>query len=253
MSSDLTLTQVTGGNLREVDAHTFPYDYWHDRYQEYYYKALALYLDSVGGKFQSISRAQFPTILKLLRHVRDASRLQCLLGKHAGVIKEYVNRLACHIGAQYRPCAPLVGEYQFCWDNGRTVNMCIDSHDSSDITSPALLETCDVYVKTHYARGMEYDKRVTPFFNCNPVVIPYIDKLRAMRNQPPLFDICFIARVWGGQRETEGVEHCLRLLEAVAKVPAKKFVLADLFQVILMSKLVAYAAAEFLRRPNGSV
>jgi hypothetical protein len=114
MDGDLTLTQVTGGNLREVDAQIFPYDYWHDRYQEYYYKALALYLASIGGKFQSISRTQFPAILKLLRHVRDAGRLQNLFGRHSGMIKEYVNRLACHIGAQYGTCAPLVGEYHFC-------------------------------------------------------------------------------------------------------------------------------------------
>jgi hypothetical protein len=49
-----------------------------------------------------------------------------------------------------------------------------------------------------------------------------------MRNQPPLFDICFIARVWGGRKETEGIEHCMRLLESVAKMRAKKFLLAEL-------------------------
>jgi hypothetical protein len=228
MDTGATLLQVTGSNVREVDAYAFPYDCWHDRYQEYYHKAFALYLRSIGKKFQLISRTHFPALLKLLRHVRDASQLQSLLGKYSEMLKEHVDRMAWHIGGQYRPYAPLVGEYQFCLDDDRRVTMCIDSHDSPEITSPALLEACDVYVKTHCSRGVGYDKRVVPFFNCNPVVIPYLAKLRAMRKQPPVFDICFIARVWGGKKETEGIEHCMRLLESVAKVRAKKFMLAEL-------------------------
>lgn len=91
-----------------------------------------------------------------------------------------------------------------------------------------LLENADVYVKTNYWKDVDYDARVTPFFNCNPAVLPHIGKLTAMRNQQPLYDFCFIVRVWGGKNGMDGVEHCIRLLEALAKVRAKKFLLAEL-------------------------
>lgn len=87
---------------------------------------------------------------------------------------------------------------------------------------------CDLYLKTNYWKGHDYDPRVCPFFNCNPVVLPYIEKLKAMRAQPPVFDLSFIVRVWGGRTGIEGVEHSMQLLEAVAKVRAKKFLLAEL-------------------------
>lgn len=213
-------------SLNAVVANAYPYDNWHDRYQEYYQKGLALYLKSIGLNLQLVTHAAFPTLLKALRHVCDANPLPSLLGKR--LVTQYVNGLARHMGAQHAPFAPLVGEYAF-WPNSiRSAKMCVDSHDSGNISSPALLEKCDVYVKTNYRKEVEYDKRVIPFFNCNPVVLPYIDKLKAMRNHPPLFDICCIVRVWGGKAGTEGIEHCMRLLESVAKVRAKKFILAEL-------------------------
>jgi hypothetical protein len=215
-------------SLSEVLTNAFPYDYWHDLYQEYYRKGLALYLRSIGLNLKLASRQQFPTILKVLRYVRDANSLRRLLGNNSGMVIEYLNWLARHAGAQYSPSAPLVGEYLFWPDCIPSVKMCIDSHDSGSISCPALLEKSDVYVKTNYWMGVDYDQRVIPFFNCNPVVLPYIDKLKAMRNQPPLYDICFIVRVWGGKTGIDGIEHCMRLLESVAKVRAKKFVLAEL-------------------------
>ena len=211
-------------------ANTFPYDYWHDWYQEYYQQGLALYLQSMGLNLKLVSHAPFPAVLKLLRRVRDANSFQSLLGNHSGVVIEYINWLARHTGAQDPPSAPLVGEYLFWPDSTRSIKMCIDSHDSGSISSPALLEKSDVYVKANYWRGVDYDQRVIPFFNCNPVVLPYIDKLKAMRNQPSLYDICFIVRVWGGKTGVEGIEHCMRLLESVAKVRAKKFLLAELVE-----------------------
>jgi hypothetical protein len=139
----------------------------------------------------------------------------------------YVDWVAQHIGAQVVPTASLVGEYLY-WRGPHRSKVCIDSHDSKAINSPVLLEDCDVYLKTNYWPGQDYDSRVRPFYNCNPVVLPYIEKLKAMRNQPPVFDLCFIVRVWGGPTGIEGIEHCMRLLEAVAKVRAKTFLLAQL-------------------------
>lgn len=211
-----------------VVANAFPYDQWHDRYQEYYQTGLKLYLQSQGLDLQFLSRTHFPTFLKVLRRVRDASTLRSLLRDHSGAVGDYLDWLARHMGAQHTPPASLVGEYLFWLDAVRSAKVCIDSHDSGTISCPSLLEKCDVYLKTSYRKGLDYDQRVRPFFNCNPVVLPYIDKLKAMRAQPPVFDLCFIVRVWGGKNGIEGVEHSMRLLEAIAKVRAKKFLLAEL-------------------------
>ncbi len=210
-----------------VKANVFPYDDWHDRYQEYYQAGLALYLSSIGLKLERTSRAEFGPLLKLLRRMRDASRLDHLLNGHSEVVMKHIDRIARHAGAEYRPASSLVGEYLFWPDSKRSIKMCIDSHDSGNVTSPTLLETSDIYMKTNYWKDT-CDPRVIPFFNCNPIVLPYISKLKAMRNQQSLYDFCFIVRVWGGKTGADGVEHCIQLLEAVAKVRAKKFLLAEL-------------------------
>ena len=215
-------------NRRSVLAQTFPYDQWHDRYQEYYQTGLRQYLASQGVTLRLSSRSQFPAFLKVLRRVRDAPTLRRMLRSRAGAITEYLDWMAHRSGARQSPAAPLVGEYFFCLDALHTTNACIDTHDSGSVTAPALLERCDVYLKTNYWKGYAYNPRVRPFYNCNPVVLPHINKLQAMRAVPPAFDLCFVVRVWGGPTGMEGIEHCLRLLEAVAKVKAKKFLLAEL-------------------------
>jgi hypothetical protein len=147
---------------------------------------------------------------------------------HSALVTQAIDRIACHSGGHYPPVAPLVGEYIFHLDDWQAVHLCIDSHDSGAITSPELLEMCDVYVKTNYRRGYPYDRRVVPFFNCNPVVYRSENRLMQMRHRPPVFDVAFIVRLWGGRFEVDGVEHCLRLLEAVSKTRARKFLLAEL-------------------------
>ena len=214
--------------VREVVAHEFPYDYWHDWYQEYYRKGLQLHLADTGSKAKSISPSYFPSFLRLLRYIRDSHTLGRVLGRYSETMKKCLNQLAWHSGAKYRSSAPLVGEYTFSLTNGQSIRLCIDSHDSGEISSPALWAATDVYLKTNYWMGTEYDKRVVPFFNCNPTVIPYLKKLKAMRSYTPQYDICFIVRVWGGKHEVEGSEHCMRLLEAVAQMRGNKFLLAYL-------------------------
>lgn len=211
-----------------VVANTFPYDKWHDRYQEYYQTGLRQYLQSQGLDLRVLSRTHFPTFLKVLRRVRDASTLRRVLRRRTDAIGDYLDWVAQHIGAHPAPSAPLVGEYLFWLDALCNSKVCIDTHDSGAINSPLLLERCDLYLKTNYRAGHEYDPRVRPFYNCNPAVLPHIEKLKAMRGRPPVFDLCFYVRVWGGPNGIEGVEHSLRLLEAMAKVRAKKFLLAEL-------------------------
>lgn len=211
-----------------VVAKTFPYDKWHDRYQEYYQTGLRQFLRSQGLDLRVLCRTHFPTVLKVLRRVRDASTLRRVLGSRVVAVGEYLDWVAQHVGAQTAPSASLVGEYLFWLDALCSAKVCIDTHDSGAINSPSLLDGCDLYLKTNYWAGQRYDPRVRPFYNCNPVILPHIEKLKALRECPPVFDLCFYVRVWGGPSGIEGVEHSIRLLEAMAKVRAKKFLLAEL-------------------------
>lgn len=73
-----------------VVANAFPYDQWHDRYQEYYQTGLKLYLQSRGLDLNFLSRAHFPAFLRVLRRVRDASTFRRVLRSQAGAIGEYL-------------------------------------------------------------------------------------------------------------------------------------------------------------------
>jgi hypothetical protein len=168
-------------NLTGITAYSYPYDAWHDRYQEAYRLSLASALQNTAATLTLVSHSKCPTILKALRGAYESYTLHRLFGRHSALVTHAVERLARHSGAHHKPAAPLVGEYRFHFDGGHTVNMCIDSHDSGAITSPALLEASDIYVKTNYRLGYAYDRRVVPFFNCNPVVYRSDEELRAMR------------------------------------------------------------------------
>jgi hypothetical protein len=157
---------------RAVVTRTFPYDKWHDLYQEYYQTGLKLYLQSQGLDLHLVSHTHFPAFLKVLRQVRHAPALRRVLGSHSGTLEEYLDWVARRIGGQHTPSAPHVGEYVLGPDALRSAKVCIDSHDSGTIYSPSLMEGCDVYLKTQYWQEQDYDQRVRPFFNCNPKVLP---------------------------------------------------------------------------------
>jgi hypothetical protein len=64
--------------------------------------------------------------------------------------------------------------------------------------------------------------------NGNPLILPHLPTLRSLRSHPSQYDICFVVRVWGGRDEAAGIEHNLRLLEAVNKSRCTKRLLAYL-------------------------
>ena len=64
--------------------------------------------------------------------------------------------------------------------------------------------------------------------NGNPKILGHISKLRSYRRVTKEYDICFIVRVRGRTSWEQGVEHNLRILEQIAKVKCKKFLMAVL-------------------------
>src|SRR5262249_58773833 len=69
---------------------------------------------------------------------------------------------------------------------------------------------------------------VRPLVNGDPLVIRQLATLRSQRETPKRYDVCMVVRVWGGKDEVEGVEHNLRLLEAVARARGSKLLYAYL-------------------------
>ena len=123
---------------------------------------------------------------------------------------------------------PLVGQYLITTSGNKRYRICIDSADSGRVSSQKLLNWCDIYFKTNYWQRDEYPPKVKPMLNCNPMILGHISKLRSYRCATKEYDICFIVRVRGGTSWEQGVEHNLRILEQIAKVKCKKFLMAVL-------------------------
>jgi hypothetical protein len=121
--------------------------------------------------------------------------------------------------------------------DGRSLKVCIDSMDFPELSSPELAEWSDVYFKTNWWPTTAYPANVRPLVNCDPTVLGQIDELRGARDTRKEYDLCCVVRVWGGRTGLEGIEHNIRLLEAVSKVRAEKFVLA----ILIMGDRDAYA------------
>jgi hypothetical protein len=222
MEQDTATAQIAN-----VKSYSYPYDYCYDRNQDYYREGLREHLAQQGGKIE-IAPVGFSRTLRLLRRVRHSSRLSRVPGPISHRVNSLVDGFAGRLGARCRPRFPAVGQYIFRFKNGREITAAIDTHDSGEVRSPSLLAESDVYFKTNYWIGRDYNYKTVPMYNCNPVVQRHLGMLREMRLRPARYDVCLVLRVWGGQDEVEGVEHCVRLLEAVARAPGRKYLLAYL-------------------------
>lgn len=216
------LTQAT------VSTDSYPYDPIHDRYQRYYREGLRADLVRTRGIFREHSRAWFPSLLRFLLRARNSYRFGRTFGRLAPSLGSGLDRFAQLCGAWRQPPHPTTGVYDYTDSAGLTVRFCIDSQDSGVLGSPDLLRDCRVYFKTNYWTDHNYDPRVIPFYNANPLILPHLAHLRAARAFLPTYDLCFVVRVWGGTDEVEGVEHCIRLLEAASRVPGNNYLFAYL-------------------------
>jgi glycosyltransferase involved in cell wall biosynthesis len=128
-----------------------------------------------------------------------------------------------------------VGSYR--WHNRHdTVSFAIDAHDTKEIVSPKLLDSCDIYFKANKWRGQHYPEKVVPIVNGNGFLrkrhLRHLKKLRKTRKDN---DLLFISRVWGG------VEHNVRLFEALASLPCSKRLIAILVKGVASDQETAEA------------
>jgi len=197
----------------------------------YYREGIRRHINRTGGAFEEISLAKHPQTLRVLRRLRDSYRLG-KIGKLRPVIVGAVDTLARLIG---RPVAAgsgvsldSVGRFIFKTDDGSEWRIYIDSHDAGDIHSPDALEWSDLYFKTSYLSGRDYPSKVAPLCQCSFQLLSKLDLFRSLRTMPKKYDLCFTTRVWGGRNDVEGIEHNLRLLEALSRVECRKYLRAYL-------------------------
>jgi hypothetical protein len=211
-----------------VKAFMRPFSSWHDRYQAYYHEGLRLYCERVGGHFEAISLSHFPRLSGHLRNFRDSGYLGGVIGRRT---KSIIDRAGSALERSQSPPAgifkDIVGQYLVV-ENGSERRFCIDSADSSALMSPELAQWSDIYFKTNFWPSVFYGPKVKPLVNGDPLVLRFMPTLRSFRRVAKEYAISFIVRVWGGRDGIEGIEHILRLLDAVNRVRCRRFVLAVL-------------------------
>ena len=223
---------LSGGaaTIEQIITFPCPQDRCHDLFQMYYVEALRRHVIAEGGRFDQRSLSAFPRIVRSLNRVRNSTRLEQVGGGR--LIQRAASGLIHVLSGSRLPPSGIfhdaVGQYLFHLSDGGLRKVCIDSGDSGDIPSAPLLAWCDVYFKTNYWPSRVYDDKVKPLCNGNPLVLRGLGRLRSWRSVPSTYDFCFIVRVWGGRDDAEGIEHNLRLLEAVAKARCRKYLLAYL-------------------------
>jgi hypothetical protein len=222
---------IPEGRGPAIKAFIRPYNYWHDFYSGYYREGLRRYAAEVGGRYEEISMGRSPDLLRTMRRVRDAYRLQPLFNRSKWLSRAY-DRTAKRIEGRVQPPAGLFvsGSSYYLVDlpGKGEVKVCINSDDNGHVVHEEIVAWSDVYFKTNYWPTETYPAKVLPFVNADPLVIPQEATFRSYRSLVKQYDICMVVRVWGGKDEVEGVEHNLRLIEAVAKAKGTKFLYAYL-------------------------
>lgn len=200
-------------------------------FQEYYSEGLRRYVKGCGGQFECVGMTRWPRVLATLRRIRYAQPLQRLCAKLPWVpvaIDRAAAWLAGELKSPSKAFYPCVGQYLIQDRHGRRHRVCIDSCDYGHLPNDALAAWSEVYFKTNYWPSRVYPDGVVPMVNCSQQALPRIGSLRALRGSLKEYDICFLVRVWGGSDGAEGVEHNLRIAEAVARAGARTFVHAYL-------------------------
>ena len=216
-----------------------PFANWHDRYQAYYREGLrrACARAEIPFEVESVSRLRRP--LTALRRFQDAGYLLKVptVGQR---LEQAVEAAGRALEGDVRLPSPIFdpGTGQYLVSAGRADPwcVCIDAMDYGRLSSPQLAALSDIHYKTNWWPSLTYPPNVRPLVNGDPTILRSIPTLRAMRSAPKDYDLCFAVRVWGGRDAVEGIEHNLRLLEAVKRAGCRAFLLA----VLVVGDVSAY-------------
>jgi hypothetical protein len=229
---------MSAGLLRSqevsVNALVRPWGFSYDLYSAYYRHGLRQYLSSVDGTYTETPLGRHAKVLRVMRRVRDMYRLRPLF-RRAPLLGPAIDHAGRHLEGEFsfpngQPSAAeqFTHFYELTTPDGRSARFAIDPADDGGQIIEPTVGWCDVYFKTNYWTAKTYPGKVVPLVNGDPLIIPQLPRLRAQRRARKQYDLCMVLRVWGGKDEVEGVEHNLRLIEAVARARGSKFLYAYL-------------------------
>lgn len=212
-----------------ITAFVEPYNPVHDHYTAYYRDGLA---QAGAREYVEVSSGGSARLLRGLSRLRGSCKVASILGGFAPTYRRAVDALARAVGAQAlsaeRPVEEGLGRFVFVRPDGVERRVCIDIMDSGRVMSTEGLSWCDLYFKTSFLDGCTYPPKVLPLPQCGNVLLGHIERFRLQRTTKKTYDLCFTTRVWGGSNELEGIEHNLRILEALAEVDCRKYLRAYL-------------------------
>ncbi len=224
-------TPGPGAELAGVRAFSRPFSPWHDRYQAYYREGLRARSAELGAEFDVTSMSRLPRPLGLLRRFQDRG-YPLKLPRGGPAVERGIERLGAALEGPVRLPSPFfdpgTGQYLLTDRAAVERKVCIDSMDFPELSSPELVEWSDLTFKTNWWPTVDYPPNVRPLVNGDPSVLGRIPELRAARSTLKEYDLCCLVRVWGGREGLEGIEHNLRLLEAVKRTRGTKVMLAVL-------------------------
>jgi len=208
----------------KVTALVAPYNVVHDRYSAYYREGLA----RSAITFKEEGGGAFPALLRLLCRARESYRAGKVAGRLMPRYQSALDELARILGgsamhdfeegvARFVVGAP-----------GFEVRICVDTRDSGSAISNLAMEWSQCYFKTSYLRGCSYPEKVLPLWQCSYLLLGQIEKFRSLRSAEKRYDLCFTTRVWGGTNDVDGIEHNLRILEALSRIRCRKYLRAYL-------------------------
>ena len=166
------------------------------------------------GDVAHLTSSTAPWLLAPIVRVSTKAHMARVLMQHAGL----------RLHRQY-PDAPhdFVGRYVLD-SGGRRINVAIDPHDNRRLASLSALEWSDVYFKSNKWVSETYPSKVRPIVNGNGLhSASSLARLIRLRNAPKEYDFVFISRLGAG------VEHNLKVFEALASLPCRKRLIAILY------------------------
>jgi hypothetical protein len=204
-----------------------PYAPFHDVYQRYYQEGLRAYARTNGTSFELTQLSPLPTLLRRLRLVRDRNYAARLHMPQANMLLDAVGRrLEGPLCTPSGLFEPTVGQYLLSRADGSEQRLCIDASDPPGIANEELRAWSDIYLKTNFWSERSYPGNVRPMVNGDPLMLGRLDELKRRRSAPKTVDLSFVVRIWGGGDGVEGIEHNLRLLEAIKRARCDKRLLA---------------------------
>jgi hypothetical protein len=208
-----------------VIAEIAPYDVVHDRYTAYYREGLA----GAAERFEEKGGGPFPSALRALLRARESYALAKSLGRLTPAYKRLVDGAARVLGARVSKLEAGGAVARFVISaRGSAVRVCVDASDSGRSLAESALDWADCYFKTSFLKDHVYPAKVLPLWQCSYVLLGRLGEFRALRTVEKEYDLCFTTRVWGGTNDVEGIEHNLRILEALSKLRCRKYLRAYL-------------------------